>query len=97
MGAFGIHVSSDTDNLLLSTYSDGPQPYSQILLPPLVPQQRYDISAQLVVPITESNLALGNFMTSLTLSTLANKTLISIRRPVSGLVVVLWARVELFN
>jgi hypothetical protein len=48
-----------------------------------VPQQRYDISVQLEIPLTESNLALGNFMTSLWLTTPANKTLISVRRPVS--------------
>ncbi|KAF8634480.1 hypothetical protein AX15_000920 [Amanita polypyramis BW_CC] len=62
-------------------YGDGLQPYAQIPLPPLVSQQRYDISVQLVVPLTESNVALGNFMTSLTLFTPANKTLASVRRP----------------
>lgn len=54
-------------------------------LPSLVAQQRYDISLHLTVPATESNYALGNFMTSLTLSTSSNKTLTSIRRPVGHL------------
>ncbi|KAJ6621590.1 hypothetical protein B0H10DRAFT_2016555 [Mycena sp. CBHHK59/15] len=49
--------------------------------PNLVPQQRYDISLHLQVPNIESNYALGNFMTALTLSTRSNKTLVSIRRP----------------
>ncbi|KAK2461650.1 hypothetical protein APHAL10511_006113 [Amanita phalloides] len=62
-------------------YGDASQPYAQVLLPSLVLQQRYDISVQLVVPLTEPNLALGNFMTSLSLSTPSNKTLISVRRP----------------
>ncbi|KAF8640447.1 hypothetical protein AX17_000111 [Amanita inopinata Kibby_2008] len=62
-------------------YGDGLQPYAQVSLPLLVPQQRYDISVQVIAPLIESNLALGNFMASLTLSTPANKTLVSVRRP----------------
>ncbi|KAF8349761.1 putative adipose-regulatory protein-domain-containing protein [Amanita rubescens] len=62
-------------------YGDGSQPYAQVWLPSLVLQQRYDISVQLDIPLTESNLALGNFMTSLSLSTPTNKTLLSVRRP----------------
>lgn len=36
---------------------------------------------QLVIPSTESNFALGNFMNSLTLSTSNNKTRVAVRRP----------------
>ncbi|KAJ7293435.1 hypothetical protein C8J57DRAFT_1269048 [Mycena rebaudengoi] len=62
-------------------YGDGTPPYAQANLPLLVAQQRYDISLQLQVPNVDANYALGNFMTTLTLSTHSNKTLISIRRP----------------
>ncbi|KAJ7487445.1 hypothetical protein B0H11DRAFT_1860466 [Mycena galericulata] len=62
-------------------YGDGVSPYAQVTLPPLVAQQRYDIALQLQVPNLEPNYALGNFMTTLILSTRSNKTLVSIRRP----------------
>jgi hypothetical protein len=58
-------------------------PYASVSLPTLVPLQRYDISLRLTIPATETNYALGNFMTSLTLTTPSNKTLASVRRPVS--------------
>ncbi|KAF7339590.1 hypothetical protein MSAN_02173500 [Mycena sanguinolenta] len=56
-------------------------PYAQAELPPLVAYQRYDISLHLQVPNLDSTYTLGNFMTTLTLSTRSNKTLSSIRRP----------------
>ncbi|KAJ6604508.1 hypothetical protein DFH09DRAFT_1122928 [Mycena vulgaris] len=62
-------------------YGDGVAPYAEVVLPPLVAQQRYDISLQLQVPNLDANYALGNFMTTLTLSTRSNKTLVSVRRP----------------
>ncbi|KAJ6509392.1 hypothetical protein C8R47DRAFT_1208580 [Mycena vitilis] len=62
-------------------YGDGVPPYAQATLPSLVAQQRYDISLHLQVPNLDANFALGNFMTTLTLSTPSNKTLVSIRRP----------------
>ncbi|KAJ7786159.1 putative adipose-regulatory protein-domain-containing protein [Mycena metata] len=62
-------------------YGDGVPPYALATLPALVAQQRYDISLQLQVPNLDANYALGNFMTTLTLSTRSNKTLTSIRRP----------------
>ncbi|KAJ7092576.1 putative adipose-regulatory protein-domain-containing protein [Mycena epipterygia] len=62
-------------------YGDGVPPYVQVTLPVLVAQQRYDISLDLQVPNLDANYALGNFMTTLTLSTHSNKTLVSIRRP----------------
>ncbi|KAF8973868.1 hypothetical protein BDZ97DRAFT_1900628 [Flammula alnicola] len=66
-------------------YGDGIPPYAYAQLPTLIPQQRYDISAELLVPYTDSNTALGNFMTTLTLSTLSNKTLAHVRRPAIAL------------
>ncbi|KAG6878647.1 hypothetical protein C0993_001170 [Termitomyces sp. T159_Od127] len=62
-------------------FGDGLLPYAMSTLPPLVPQQRYDVSVHLSIPAIESNYALGNFMTALTLSTTSNKTLVSVRRP----------------
>lgn len=61
---------------------DGPSPHAWITLSNLVTQQPYDVSVQLAVPASESNFALGNFMTTLTLATSSNKTIISVRRPV---------------
>lgn len=61
--------------------SDGVPPYAELELPRLVAQQPYTIFLYLNVPATESNFALGNFMTQLTLATPSNKTLASIRRP----------------
>ncbi|KAG6832285.1 hypothetical protein H0H92_003518 [Tricholoma furcatifolium] len=63
--------------------SDGSPPHAMITILDLIPQQRYDISVHLSIPAIESNFALGNFMTSLTMSTPSNKTLASVRRPVS--------------
>ena len=48
-------------------------------------QQRYAVSVDLQLPATETNLALGNFMTSLTVFSSKNKTLVSVRRPVRDL------------
>ncbi|KAG5726131.1 hypothetical protein E4T56_gene2505 [Termitomyces sp. T112] len=62
-------------------FGDGSPPYALSTLPPLVPQQRYDVSVHLSIPAVESNYALGNFMTTLTLSTTSNNTLSSVRRP----------------
>ncbi|PPQ63011.1 hypothetical protein CVT24_006117 [Panaeolus cyanescens] len=61
-------------------YGDGTSPYAQFELPRLIPQQKYDISVGINVPITDANLALGNFMTSLRLETLSNKTVAHVRR-----------------
>ncbi|KAF8647939.1 hypothetical protein AX16_006471 [Volvariella volvacea WC 439] len=62
-------------------YGDGSSPYAYTALPQLIPQQRYDIAIDLSVPLTEANLALGNFMTTLTLMTVTNKTLVIARKP----------------
>ncbi|PPQ67035.1 hypothetical protein CVT26_009932 [Gymnopilus dilepis] len=66
-------------------YGDGVPPYAFVNLPPLSSHQRYDISVDLALPYTESNIALGNFMTSLTLHTPANKTVVHVRRPAIAL------------
>lgn len=63
--------------------SDGLPPYAEIQLASFNPAQPYDISLQLVVPTTQSNYDLGNFMTTLTLSDRTNRTLITVRKPVS--------------
>ena len=57
-------------------------PYAEAPLPALVPRHPYDLSLDLVVPTTDANIALGNFMTTLTLTTASNKTLASSRRSV---------------
>ncbi|KZP10541.1 hypothetical protein FIBSPDRAFT_801111 [Athelia psychrophila] len=62
-------------------YGDGIPPYAEIQLPRLSAQQPYNIFLHLNVPATESNFALGNFMTQLTLATPSNRTLAYIRRP----------------
>lgn len=69
---------------LMST-REGPIPWAEVNLPSLVVQQPYDVSLQLIVPASEANIALGNFMTALTLSTPSNRTLESVRRPVSAI------------
>ncbi|KAI0932035.1 hypothetical protein AcW1_000724 [Taiwanofungus camphoratus] len=66
---------------LFLQYGDGGPPYAEVLLSSLAAKQPYDISIELVVPASETNLALGNFMTTLTLLSPANKTLALIRHP----------------
>ncbi|KAG7099052.1 hypothetical protein E1B28_000927 [Marasmius oreades] len=66
---------------LFLQYGDGTQPYARVVLPPLHTRQRYDISLHLTVPASENNLALGNFMGSLTLYKSNNYTFASVRRP----------------
>lgn len=61
---------------------DGIMPYAEAPLQALAPHHPYDLSLDLVVPTTEANIVLGNFMTTLTLTTTSNKTLTSVRRAV---------------
>ncbi|KAF9650082.1 hypothetical protein BDM02DRAFT_1535313 [Thelephora ganbajun] len=65
---------------LFLQYGDGIMPYAEAPLPALAPRHPYDLSLDLIVPTTETNIALGNFMATLTLTTTSNKTLASIRR-----------------
>ncbi|KAF7985312.1 hypothetical protein HWV62_6491 [Athelia sp. TMB] len=62
-------------------YGDGVPPYAEVQLPRLASHQAYNIYLHLTVPATESNFALGNFMTQLTLATPSNQTLAFTRRP----------------
>ncbi|CAG8672471.1 14749_t:CDS:2 [Acaulospora colombiana] len=62
-------------------YGESPIPTAYFQFPPLVHDQAYDISVHLTVPYTESNIALGNFMTYLTVTTASNKTIASANRP----------------
>ncbi|KAG1870994.1 hypothetical protein C8R48DRAFT_697337 [Suillus tomentosus] len=75
------NVAVGWESSLYLQYGDGTSPYAEISLPSLVPSQLYDISMHLVIPASEANFALGNFMTTLTLSTPSNRTLTSIRKP----------------
>lgn len=59
-------------------------PYADVELPSILYDQPYDVSLHLVLPATESNYALGNFMASLRLSNSYNRTLAIVRRPVGG-------------
>jgi len=62
-------------------YGDGVPPYAHVELPQLMSQQKYAVFVDLQLPATETNLALGNFMTSLTVLSSKNKTLAHVRRP----------------
>ena len=63
--------------------SDGGSPYAEVKLPTIAAQQPYDVSLHLVVPATEANFALGNFMSTVTLVTPSNVTIVTARKPVS--------------
>ncbi|KAI0068313.1 hypothetical protein BV25DRAFT_1778244, partial [Artomyces pyxidatus] len=62
-------------------YGDGISPYAEVIIASLSSEQPYDIFLHLVVPATESNYALGNFMASMTLTGPSNRTLASVRHP----------------
>ncbi|KAG9314244.1 putative adipose-regulatory protein-domain-containing protein [Chiua virens] len=62
-------------------YGDGFPPYAELSLPPLSTTQPYDVSLQLVLPASDSNFALGNFMITLSFSTAYNKTLVTASKP----------------
>lgn len=67
--------------------SDGGIPHAELALWNVVPNQAYDISLHLVVPANEANIALGNFMASLTLSSPSNTTIADVRKPVCAPVI----------
>ncbi|KAG9003950.1 hypothetical protein FRB94_000515 [Tulasnella sp. JGI-2019a] len=62
-------------------YGQGSTPYAYTVLRNLKSGQPYDINVKLVLPTSRSNYDIGNFMTSLTLQTLNNKTLATSQRP----------------
>jgi hypothetical protein len=68
---------------VLMSPSDGLPPFAETQLTSFNPAQPYDISLHLVVPATQSNYDLGNFMMTLTLFDRSNRTLTSVRKPVS--------------
>ena len=59
--------------------SDGRPPYAEVELPPMTTGQPYDISLHLIVPAMQSNYELGNFMSTLIISTFDNETVASVR------------------
>ncbi len=65
--------------------SDGLAPYAETQLASFNPVQPYDIFLHLVVPATQSNYGLGNFMATLILSDPSSRILTTIRKPVSPL------------
>lgn len=79
-----VHRSVTLSTLSLTKYRDGIPPYARFYLQNVVAQQPYDVSLHLVVPASEANFALGNFMTTLTFATHANRTLVSVRKPVGS-------------
>ncbi|KAF5355812.1 hypothetical protein D9756_004089 [Leucocoprinus leucothites] len=56
-------------------------PYAVAAIPPIQASQPYDISLRMRLPNLDSNLSLGNFMTTLTIMTPSNQTLASVSRP----------------
>ena len=76
-----MHIRST----LSALSSDGAIPHAEIALWNVAPNQPYDISLHLVVPANEANVALGNFMASLTIVGSSNNTIAETRKPVSGL------------
>lgn len=78
-------LSASWEVPLYLQYGDGIPPYAYVQLPTLIPQQRYHVSLDLLLPNTDSNAQLGNFMVNLTVSTLNNKTLAHVRRPAFAL------------
>jgi len=62
-------------------YGEGKTPYAYTVIRNLKPGQPYDINVQLVVPTTQANYDIGNFMTTLTLLTTSNRTIVASRRP----------------
>ena len=74
-------IATDWAVPLYLQYGEGTSPYAEVALPGLSPYQHYDFSLHLVVPALEENYALGNFMTSFTLSTPSNRSIAFVRKP----------------
>jgi len=65
------------------TFGQG-NPWAEILIDPfgeLFPNQEYELSADLVVPYSRSNIDIGNFMVKIDLFTASNETLLEISKP----------------
>lgn len=97
------HISLLSIASKLTCDREGLSPYADVMVDDLHMKQRYDVSLHLKVPALESNFELGNFMTSLTFTTLSNVTLGTVRRPVSSVIVcgyqtlIIWQRPSLFR
>ena len=83
MGSYNLIVPLNFDSRIYAADSDGGSPYAEVALPNIVAQQPYDVWLHLVVPANEANIALGNFMATLTLATASNSTIAVARKPVS--------------
>ncbi|KAF8481072.1 putative adipose-regulatory protein-domain-containing protein [Russula ochroleuca] len=66
---------------LFFQYGDKLAPYAETQLASFNPAQPYDISLHLIVPATQSNYDLGNFMTTLTLTDPSSRVLTTVRKP----------------
>ncbi|KXN83891.1 hypothetical protein AN958_00971 [Leucoagaricus sp. SymC.cos] len=62
-------------------YGERAVPYALAVIPPIQASQPYDISLHMMLPVSDSNMSLGNFMTTLTLMTPSNETLATVSRP----------------
>ncbi|KAG8951631.1 hypothetical protein FRC04_005919 [Tulasnella sp. 424] len=62
-------------------YGQGTTPFAYTVIRDLNTNQPYDISVQLVVPTSQANYDLGNFMTSVTLMSMSNRTFATSQRP----------------
>ncbi|KIJ23591.1 hypothetical protein M422DRAFT_195758 [Sphaerobolus stellatus SS14] len=73
-----VPVGWEVDTYL--QYGDAINPFAIAQLPQIYSDQPYDISLHLVVPATESNYALGNFMITLRISSAYNESIVTVRR-----------------
>ena len=85
--AFFLCASMRSYSFPIVSKSDGGAPHAELALWDVVPNQAYDISLHLVVPANEANIALGNFMAGLTLSSPSNTTIADVRKPVCNPVI----------
>jgi len=77
-------LSYDQLQVLRSTdsYSERIVPYAFAAIPSIQAFQPYDVSLHMRLPISDSNISLGNFMATVTLMTPSNQTLAAASRPV---------------
>lgn len=66
--------------------SDNTAPYANVVIPPLVVDESYTISLELLLPNIPGNRALGNFMINLEIINPSNKTLFKTRKSVRRLI-----------
>ncbi|KAF9455064.1 hypothetical protein P691DRAFT_800075 [Macrolepiota fuliginosa MF-IS2] len=66
---------------LFLQYGERAFPYARVVVPQIQVFQPYDIAMHMALPVSESNISLGNFMATLTLLTSSNQTLATVSRP----------------